>query len=173
MELQVAGAFQEIASGNDALAKTVATLKFSAAKDFEVSSNCKAVALFVPVPQINRYRSVQVNLINALEKKFANCHFLIIANRTMVAPSVWARSQSYTGVRPRSRTLKAVQEAVLDDIVYPANITGKRTRVRLDQSRLMRVFLPKSAANDFEHKVNTFEKVYKDLTSKDVEFSFA
>merc|ERR1712080_296088 len=33
--------------------------------------------------------------------------------------------------RPRSRTLVAVHNAILDDLVYPAEIVGKRIRIRL------------------------------------------
>ena len=38
-------------------------------------------------------------------------------------------------VRPRSRTLTSVHEAILDDLVFPANICGKRTRHALDANK--------------------------------------
>ena len=38
-----------------------------------------------------------------------------------------------------SRTLTAVHDAILSDVVYPAEIVGRRTRVKLDGSRLIKV----------------------------------
>lgn len=55
-----------------------------------------------------------------------------------------------------SRTLTAVHDAILEDLVFPAEIVGKRIRVRLDGSRLMKVHLDKTQQTNIEHKVNTF-----------------
>jgi len=74
--------------------------------------------------------------------------------------------------RPRSRTLTAVHEAILDDLVYPAEIVGKRIRVKLDGARLIKVHLDKSQQTNIEHKVDTFGAVYKKLTGKQVSFEF-
>ena len=42
---------------------------------------------------------------------------------------------------PLSRTLTAVHDAILDDLVYPHEIIGKRIRYRHDGSRLLKVHL--------------------------------
>ena len=56
-------------------------------------------------------------------------------------------------LRPRSRTLTSVHDAMLEDLVYPAEIIGKRIRVRLDGSRFIKVHLDKTQQTNIEHKV--------------------
>jgi small subunit ribosomal protein S7e len=60
----------------------------------------------------------------------------------------------------------------LQDLVFPTQITGKRTLVKLDGRKVLRVFLdPKDQVN-VETKLETFSEVYRKLTNKDVVFEF-
>jgi small subunit ribosomal protein S7e len=71
---------------------------------------------------------------------FLDCEFglqdvvLIATRRILRVPKKGTAAN-----RPRSRTLTAVHEAILEDLVYPSEIVGKRIRFRLDGSRIMRV----------------------------------
>lgn len=65
---------------------------------------------------------------------------VVVAQRTILGKS-YGRSTKTKGPRPRSRTLTAVQEAILEDIVYPTEIVGKRTRCKVDGSKTLKVFL--------------------------------
>merc|ERR1711907_192191 len=71
-------------------------------------------------------------------------------------------------VRLMSRTLTAVHEAILGDLVYPANISGKRIRMTLDGNKLIKVSLD----NPYEvsDKLETFSAVYASLTGKHATF---
>lgn len=100
-------------------------------------------------------------------------HVVIIAQRTILGTS-YSRNASVktAAVRPRSRTLTAVHEAILGDLVYPTEIVGKRTRCRLDGTKLLKVYLdPKDQVN-VQTKLDTFSAVYKKLTNKEVVFEF-
>ncbi len=96
---------------------------------------------------------------------------IIVAQRTILSKSV-NRSASQKAPRPRTRTLTAVRDALLEDIVYPTEIVGKRIRYKTDGSKALKVFLdPKDQVN-VETKLDTFTKVYRSITNKDVIFEF-
>ena len=67
--------------------------------------------------------------------------------------------------------MTAVHDAILEDIVYPVEIVGRRTRVKLD-SKVYKVFLDKKDQATTEHKLDTFSSIYKKLTGKAVAFEF-
>ncbi len=54
-----------------------------------------------------------------------------------------------------SRTLTSVHDAILEDLVFPSEIVGKRIRVKMDCSRLIKVHLDKAQQNNVEHKVSS------------------
>ena len=110
-------------------------------------------------------------LVRELEKKFSGKHVVFIAQRRIL-PKPTRKANKLKQKRPRSRTLQAVHNSILDDLVYPAEIVGKRIRIRLDGSRLFKVHLDKTQQTNIEHKTDTFANVYKKLTGKEVAFEF-
>lgn len=74
-----------------------------------------------------------------LEKKFSDRHVVFVAQRRMLRkPTRTSRVQQK---RPRSRTLTNVHEKILEDLVFPTEIVGKRTRVAVDGSKLLKVYV--------------------------------
>ncbi|PWA59273.1 Zinc finger, RING/FYVE/PHD-type [Artemisia annua] len=73
---------------------------------------------------------------------------------------------------PRSRTLIALHDAMLEDVCHPAEIVGKRVRYRLDGSKIIKIYLDPKARNDTEYKLETFSGVYRKLSGKDVVFEY-
>merc|ERR1711953_1525547 len=156
---------------NSDLKAQLRELHITAAKEVDCSGGKKAIVVFVPVPQLKAFQKIQVRLVRELEKKFSGKHVVFIAQRKILAKPT-RKANKLKQKRPRSRTLVAVHQAVLDDMVYPAEIVGKRTRIRLDGSRLFKVHLDKIQQTSIEHKTETFASVYKKLTGKEVTFEF-
>ena len=78
-------------------------------------------------------------LTRELEKKFSDRHVVFVAQRRMLRkPTRTSRVQQK---RPRSRTLTNVHERILEDLVFPTEIVGKRTRVAVDGSKLLKVYV--------------------------------
>jgi len=146
-------------------------LYITAAKDVDCGNGKKAIIIYVPFKLLTSFNKIQLRLVRELEKKFSGRHVIIVAQRTILGKT-YARDQKTKGPRPRSRTLTAVQDAILDDIVYPTEIVGKRTRVKVDGKRIMKVFLDSKDQANVEGKLETFAAVYGKLTNKQVSFSF-
>lgn len=157
----------------------------------EVGHGRKAIVIFVPVPSLQgfhrvqqRYVSLQFLLLNAmltrksltreLEKKFSDRHVLILASRRILPrPKRSNRSRtSLTQKRPRSRTLTAVHDAILTDLVYPVEIVGKRLRTKEDGSKVLKVVLDEKEKGGVDHRLDTYSEVYKKLTGRGVGFEF-
>jgi hypothetical protein len=114
------------------------------------------------------------SLTRELEKKFSDRHVLIVASRRILPrPKRSNRSRtSQTQKRPRSRTLTAVHDAILTDLVYPVEIVGKRLRTREDGSKVLKVVLDEKERGGVDYRLDTYTEVYKRLTGKGVNFEF-
>ncbi|KAI5476417.1 hypothetical protein MNV49_007795 [Pseudohyphozyma bogoriensis] len=169
VELQVAQALVDLENVADLKAE-LRPLQISAAREVDVKGGKKAVVVFVPVPQVKAFHKVQGRLTRELEKKFSDRHVVFIGQRRMMRKPT--RVSRVKQQRPRSRTLKEVHEKILEDLVFPTEIVGKRIRQNVDGSKVIKVFLDAKDATSLEYKLDTFSSVYRKLTGKEVHFEF-
>ena len=143
----------------------------SGAKDVEVGKAGMAMVVHFPFRVWKIVKKIQGRLIRELEKKFNRKHVVLVANRTILDKNFRRKGLK---VRPRSRTLTAVHESILEDLVGPTEIVGKRTRISVDGSKLMKILLdPKDKDKEnIESKLPAFAAVYKKLTNKEAQFMF-
>jgi len=113
-------------------------------------------------------------LTRELEKKFSDRHVIILASRRILPrPKRSTRSRSnQKQKRPRSRTLKAVHEAIMIDLVYPVEIVGRRILQREDGSQTLKIILDEKERGSVDYRLETYKEVYKRLTGAQVNFEF-
>merc|ERR1719298_206603 len=111
------------------VAKALLDIEISAAKEVEVKANKKAVVVFFPFRVWKNVKRIHGRLIRELEKKFNKRHIVFVANRTIIDTNFGRKGLK---VRPRSRTPTSVHESILEDVVGPTEVVGKRTRVGVD-----------------------------------------
>ncbi|KAF9224298.1 40S ribosomal protein S7 [Gyrodon lividus] len=169
-ETNVAQALIDLENNVPELKAELRPLQISAAREVDVRGGKKAIVVFVPVPQLKAFHKIQQRLTRELEKKFSDRHVVFVAQRRMLSKPT--RNSRVKQKRPRSRTLTSVHEKILEDLVFPTEIIGKRTRVGIDGSKLLKVILDSKDATSLEYKLDSFSSVYRRLTGKDVVFEF-
>jgi len=171
-EETVAQALYDLQVNSDKLKGPLREVHITAAKEVDVGGGKQCIVIFVPVPQLAQFQKIikERSLIEELEKKFSGQPILIIAERKIIRKESRGTRQ-LKQLRPRKYTLTQVHESILDDLVFPTEIVGKRTRVRSDGSKLLKVHLHNESKPPGD-RIDTFTKVYKNLTGKDVVFEF-
>ncbi|CAE7195697.1 40S ribosomal protein S7 [Pyrenophora teres f. teres] len=174
IETSIANALTDLENNVPDLKASLRPLQFVSAREIEVGHGRKAIVIFVPVPLLAGWHKAQQRLTRELEKKFSDRHVLIVASRRILPrPKRSNRSRSsQTQKRPQSRTLTAVHDAILTDLVYPVEIVGKRLRTREDGSKILKVVLDEKERGGVDYRLDTYSEVYKRLTGKGVNFEF-
>ena len=114
-----------------------------------------------------------------LEKKFGanksgqdakkTVNVVLVSDRTIEKKQT-RKGRHGNQIRPYSRTLTAVHKEWLDDVVFPNVVTGKRTLYKSPAGKqVTTAYLPADAKPDL---APIWSGVYKDLTSKAVNFQF-
>ncbi|XP_042460986.1 40S ribosomal protein S7-like [Zingiber officinale] len=164
----VAQAFFDLENANQELKSDLKDLYINSAVQIDMPGNRKAVVIHIPHRLRKAYKKIHVRLVRELEKKFSGKDVVLIATRRILKPP----KKGSAVMRPRSRTLSAVHDAILEDVVYPAEIVGKRIRYRLDGSKIIKIFLDLKERNNTEYKLETFTGVYRKLCGKEVVFEY-
>ncbi|OXH05410.1 small subunit ribosomal protein S7e [Cryptococcus neoformans A5-35-17] len=166
IEQQIAQALLDLEANVPELKSELRQLAFSSAKEVDVKGGKKAVVIFVPVPMVKAFHKVQQRLTRELEKKLSDKFIVFLSQRRVLPKQSRSSASAQKQKRPRSRTLTAVHEKILEELVF------KRTRVAQDGSKLIRVYLDSKDQNNLEYKLDTFSSVYRNLAGKDVVFEF-
>ena len=134
----------------------------------EINPSKNSIIIFVPFAQHVKWKKIQDRVVRELEKKFSGEDVLFVAQRKIMHLNEIKNNYP----RPRTQTITAVHSGLLDDIVYPTKIVGKRWRFRVGGKRILKVYLDPKDSKDIKSRLRTYEVVYKKLTKKVVQFMF-
>merc|ERR1712083_148990 len=129
----------------------------------------KYMLVRIPFRSLPYYRKVAGKVVDALEAKF-KWPVIIIANRTIQSKRAKTHASQQ---RPRSRTLKAVHAALLNDIVVPSSVTGRTCRVAQEGGRTERVFLDPLDESMVDKKIDCMAHCYQRLTTHKISIGFS
>ncbi|XP_014288933.1 small ribosomal subunit protein eS7 isoform X2 [Halyomorpha halys] len=169
-ELSLGQALLDLELNSDLKAQ-LQELYITKAKELDIAGR-KSIIIYVPMPQLKSFQKIQIRLVRELEKKFSGKHVVFVGDRKIVPKPTRKSRRKCKQRRPRSRTLTSVYDEILEDMVFPAEIIGKRIRMRLDGRQIIRVHLDRLQQVNIEHKIDTFILMYKKLTGREVTFEF-
>merc|ERR1712223_2367290 len=139
--------------------------------EYDAADGSKAKYYLVKIPyrSLQFYKKVSNQMIDHLESKFG-WPVIVVVNRTIDSKrKVTHPSQK----RPRSRTLKAVHQATLNDVVVPSSIVGRRTRVSSETGSTETVYLDPLDKILVEDKLDAMANAYAKLTTHKITIQFA
>lgn len=172
LEQQIAVALNEVAaSAEEGSKKVFNNLKIAGVSKIE-QSGMNVYIITVPYKQVAAYHSVQTALVAELEKKLGDCQVVIVGKRRAF-PKTCEKGRRYRSIRPNGRTLKAVNEALLDDVVFPTSIVGKRTHYDLKGGQTLHVILDQNDKSSVEDRLAAFGAAYNKLTGLRTVFEIA
>ncbi|KAK1588589.1 hypothetical protein Q3G72_033778 [Acer saccharum] len=111
-EETVAQALFDLENTNQELKSDLKDLYINQAIQMDVAGNRKAIVVYVPFRLRKAYGKVHVRLVRELEK-FNGKDVILIATRRIVRPP----KKGSAVQRPHTRTLTAVHDAVLEDMI--------------------------------------------------------
>ena len=133
-----------------------------------VDANPKYLLIRVPYKSLEPLRKVQKELIENLEKKFS-APIIIVGWRTIISKVVKAKGKQR---RPLSKTLTAVNQSLMDDVVYPNVIAGKRIRFTKEGTEIYKIIFSDRLKDQLKDRLAVMSSAYKKLTQKNLQFEF-
>ena len=122
--------------------------------------------VYLPFPYHKENKSQIKQISNYLSEKRKQ-HVFVIAKRTIINPR-----SDYKQNIPRNRTLTNVYDSILEDILIPGQIIGKRIRIRLDGTQLIKVWINDESQDILGPKVDLICNLYKALTNRKLAVEF-
>lgn len=139
-------------------------------KEYQFTNDDKkattAVVVYLPYIFIRDHKNLVPKIVNEIQKRRSQ-HAFVVSKRTVIN-----KKGAFNQRIPRNRTMTSVYDSILEDLITPAYIIGKRIRYRLNGSQLLKVFLNEESRAFLENKINLIAQLYFALTNRKIVFEF-
>jgi small subunit ribosomal protein S7e len=144
-------------------------LKIEGANEITIADNKRCYLVQVNESSIKNLHNVHAEIVKKLENHF-NVPVLIVPFRKTINGNLYRK---YIGkATPRNKTLTAVYDSLLEDLLYPATIVGKRIRFNKGKNKLFKVHVDPIDKESVEYKANAITTTYKALTNRELVIEF-
>ena len=144
-------------------------LKIDYADEVPMNEEQKCYLIQISTQNLAGFKKVHSLLTQKLEEHLSST-VMIIPTRKRVNGKEYRKFVSKKV--PRDRTLNAVFDSYLDDILYPATIVGKRIRYPTGKTRTFKVLVDPLDKDIVEYKVPAMVACYRALTNRKLEIEF-
>ena len=169
IQKNVANEFEKIKDTEKDHKAELDTIKIEHANEVSMNEDQKCYLIQISTQNLAGFKKVHSLLTKKFEEHLANTVILIPKRkrvngkeyRTFVSKKV-----------PRDKTLTAVFDGYLDDILYPAIIVGKRVRYSVGKKRTYKVIVDPLDKEMVEYKIPAITACYKAITNRKLEIQF-
>ena len=144
-------------------------IKVEHANEVQMDENQKCFLIQISTTNLAGFKKVHSLLTKKLEEHLSNPVVLIPAKKRVNGKEY---STFVSKKVPRERTLTAVFDGYLDDILYPATIVGKRIRYPAGKTRTFKVFVDPLDKEVIQYKLPAITACYRALTNRKLEVDF-
>jgi small subunit ribosomal protein S7e len=159
----------KIQDNNQNLKKDLEALKIESANEITIGNNKRCYLVQVNESSVKNLQNVHAEIVKKLEDHF-NTPVLIVPYKKRVNGNLYRKYVSKQV--PRTKTLTAVYDSLLEDLLYPATIVGKRVRFPKGNNRLFKVLVDPLDKETVEYKIGAISSTYKALTNRDLAIEF-
>ena len=139
------------------------------ANEVDMSDDKKCCLIQVSSPNMVGFKKVHSLLTKKLEEELS-IPVIVIPSKKRVNGKEY---RTYVSKKvPRDRTLTAVFDGYLDDILFPATIVGKRIRYPTGKIRTYKVLVDPLDKEIVEYKLPAMVACYRALTNRKLEIEF-
>jgi small subunit ribosomal protein S7e len=149
--------------------KDLDALKIEGANEITLPDNKKCYLVQVNESSIKNLQNVHGDIVKKLEEHFS-VPVLIVPYRKTINGNLYRR---YIGKQaPRTKTLTAVYDNLLEDLLYPATVVGKRTRFSKGKNKVFKVFVDPLDKDMIDYKTSAIASTYMALTNRELVIDF-